>query len=43
MLLECCFEAKADFLITGDSDLLDLEDLPFHLKILTPREFIEEE
>ena len=43
MLLECCHEAKADFLITGDSDLLDLEDLPFLLKILTPREFIEEE
>jgi putative PIN family toxin of toxin-antitoxin system len=41
MLLECCLEAKADFLITGNSDLLDLEDLPFHLKILTPREFIE--
>jgi putative PIN family toxin of toxin-antitoxin system len=42
ILLECCFEANADFLITGDRDLLDLKDLPFHLKILTPREFIEE-
>ncbi|MEW6215631.1 MAG: putative toxin-antitoxin system toxin component, PIN family [Nitrospirota bacterium] len=42
MLLECCLEAKANFLITGDKDLLDIKDLPFTLKIMTPRKFIEE-
>jgi len=41
MLLECCFEAKANFLITGDKDLFDIETLPFHLNILTLRKFIE--
>ncbi len=42
MLLECCLAAKADFLITGDKDLLEIRDLPFSLKILTPRDFVEE-
>jgi len=42
MLLECCFESKADFLISGDRDLLDIKVLPFHLKILTPRKFLEQ-
>ena len=41
MLLECCLESKADFLITGDKDLLDVKALPFALTILTPRKFIE--
>ena len=41
MLLECCFESKADILISGDKDLVDIEVLPFHLKILTPRKFSE--
>lgn len=41
-LLECCAEAKADFLVTGDRDLLEIENLPFGLKVLTPREFLEE-
>ena len=41
MLLECCFEANARFLITSDNDLLSIENLPFNLEILTPREFIE--
>ena len=36
MLLECCFESKADILISSDRDLLDIRVLPFHLKILTP-------
>lgn len=39
MVLECCLEAKADLLITGDKDLLDLTDIPFALKILTPKEY----
>ncbi|MDP3048233.1 MAG: hypothetical protein Q8N12_02240 [Thermodesulfovibrionales bacterium] len=39
MLLECCLEAGANILITGDKDLLDIEDLPFNLKILTPHNY----
>jgi putative PIN family toxin of toxin-antitoxin system len=42
LLLECCVEAKAHFLITGDRDLLEIENLPFDLKILTPRQFLAE-
>ena len=42
MLLECCFESKADILISSDKDLLDMKVLPFHLKILTPRKFLEQ-
>jgi len=42
MLLECCFESKADILISSDRDLVDIEVLPFHLKILTPRKFLEQ-
>jgi len=41
MLLECCFESKADILISSDRDLLDIKILPFDLKMLTPRKFIE--
>lgn len=41
MLLECCFEAKADILVSSDRDLLDIRFLPFDLKILTPRKFLE--
>jgi predicted nucleic acid-binding protein len=41
MLLECCLAAKADFLITGDKDLLDMQAVPFGLKILSPRKFME--
>ena len=41
MLLECCFESGADVLISSDRDLLDIRVLPFHLKILTPRKFLE--
>ncbi len=42
MLLECCLESKADILISGDRDLLDIKVRPFHLKILTPRKFVEQ-
>jgi putative PIN family toxin of toxin-antitoxin system len=42
MLLECCLESKADLLVSGDKDLLDIKVLPFHLKILTPRKFLEQ-
>jgi putative PIN family toxin of toxin-antitoxin system len=41
MLLECCLAAKADFLITGDKDLLAMEALPFQLTIMSPRKFVE--
>jgi putative PIN family toxin of toxin-antitoxin system len=41
VLLECCLTTKADFLITGDKDLLVLKNLPFNLNIVTPREYIE--
>ena len=41
MLLECCIEAKADFLVTGDADLLNIAELPFNLRIVTPRKFLE--
>ncbi len=41
MLLECCLEARAGFLVTGDKDLLELSDLPFRLAIMAPRQFIE--
>jgi len=39
MLIECCLAAGADFLITGDKDLLDIGNLPLNLKIITPSEF----
>lgn len=41
MLLECCFESKADILISSDTDLVDIKVPLFHLKILTPRRFLE--
>ena len=40
MVLECCLAAKTGILITGDKDLLDIGDLPFDLKIITPQEFV---
>ena len=46
MLLECCLVSKADFLVTGDKDLLEIA--PFclpqglhNLKILTPHQFLK--
>ena len=41
MLLECCMAAKVGVLITSDKDLLETSKLPFDLKIVTPREFID--
>ena len=41
MVLECCLEARASFLVSGDKDLLDLRELPFDLRLLTHRQFIE--
>ena len=41
MVLECCFEAKAQFLITGDKDLLEVKNIPFSLQIVTPKEYLK--
>ena len=41
MLLECCVAAGANMLITGDKDLLDIKELPLRLKILTPRQYLQ--
>ena len=45
LVLECCLEAAADFLITGDKDLLtiNITQLPkklSNIKILSPYQFI---
>ncbi len=46
MILECCLAAKADYLITGDKDLLEINpnSLKFvgleKLKILNPRDYL---
>ena len=40
-VLECCLEAGADIFITGDKDLLEIKNLPFRLKILTPRMYLK--
>jgi len=44
--LHLCIAAKADFLVTGDKDLLAVDPgkvavLPDALKIVTPRRFLE--
>ena len=44
--LHLCIAAKADFLVTGDKDLLAVDPgslavLPDRLKIVTPRQFLE--
>jgi uncharacterized protein len=44
--LHLCIAAKADFLVTGDKDLLAVDPgsiavLPDGLKIVTPRQFLE--
>jgi putative PIN family toxin of toxin-antitoxin system len=41
MLLECCLATEAEYLVTGDKDLLSLKTLPFPLKIVTPREYVQ--
>jgi putative PIN family toxin of toxin-antitoxin system len=41
MVLECCHEARADILITGDRDLLELKYLPFSLIIQSPSVYVK--
>lgn len=38
--LACAVEAKADYIVTGDEDLLVLKDYE-GIKIITPREFVD--
>lgn len=38
--LSCAVEARADYIVTGDEDLLDLRHYE-GIKIVTPREFLE--
>lgn len=43
MLLDCCYAANADVLLTGDKDLLCLADkLSFPLRILTIRDYLND-
>lgn len=42
MVLECCLEAKAGLLITGDNDLIDLNGLLFDLEILSARAYLDQ-
>ncbi len=39
-VLECCLAAHADYLITGDKDLLSIETIPFSLVIIPPADYI---
>jgi uncharacterized protein len=41
LVLECCLEADADILITGDKDLLEIKNLPFKLKIYNPSAYLK--
>jgi len=48
MVLECCLAAGADFLVTGDKDLLEIDPVRVEsmlpkLRILTPRAYLEHE
>ena len=41
MVLECRLSTRADFLISSDRDLLDIEHLHFNLKIINPRKYLD--
>ena len=43
ILLDCCSAAGADFLITGDKDLLEITDLPFNVQIITPGDYAKKD
>lgn len=42
MVLECCHAAKANMLITGDRDLLEITGLSFELRIITAQAYVED-
>ncbi len=39
-ILECAFDGKADFIVTGDPDLLSLKEFK-GIKIITAKEFLD--
>ena len=39
-ILECALKAKADYIVSGDSDLLDLKEYE-GIKIITPAQFLK--
>ena len=40
IFVECAIGAGADFIVSGDSDLLDIEHLP-GITVLTPAQFVK--
>ncbi len=40
-IIECAFDGKADCIVTGDSDLLDLKEFG-GIRIITAKKFLEE-
>lgn len=40
-IVECAFDGKADYIVTGDPDLLDLKEFK-GIKIVKAKEFLEE-
>lgn len=40
-IIECAFDGKADYIVTGDPDLLSLKEFR-GMKIITAREFLDE-
>jgi len=40
-IIECAFDGQADYIVTGDLDLLDLKEFR-GIKIVTSKEFLEE-
>lgn len=41
MVLECCLAAGADYIVTGDRDLLSAKDFAAGLRILTPKRYVD--
>ncbi len=45
-IIECAFDGQANYIVTGDPDLLDLKEFDLKefrgIKIRTPRKFLEE-
>ena len=39
-IIECAFDSKADYIVTGDPDLLDLKEFR-GIRIVTAKEFLE--
>ncbi len=40
-IIECAFDGKADYIVTGDPDLLELKEFR-EIKIVTAKKFLEE-